>query len=163
MTTFFMNFISKNEKETLAFAEEFSKQLKGGEVIGLTGELGAGKTVFVKGLAKGLGIKENIQSPTFLLMKIYDADAKAQNSPQKRKSNKTIKMQKIKFLVHIDAYRLKSKDELVEIGLGDWLGKDDTVTVIEWIENVQGIFEKKKIMKIKIDFGKKKEERVLQS
>ena len=50
---------------------KFAKSLKGGEVIGLTGDLGAGKTVFVKGLAKGLGIKKNIQSPTFLLMKVY--------------------------------------------------------------------------------------------
>ncbi|OGF21542.1 tRNA (adenosine(37)-N6)-threonylcarbamoyltransferase complex ATPase subunit type 1 TsaE [Candidatus Falkowbacteria bacterium RIFOXYB2_FULL_38_15] len=144
-----MHFISKNEKETLAFAEKFAKKLKGGEMIGLTGDLGAGKTVFVKGLAKGLGIKENIQSPTFLLMKVY-------------KINLRSKMSDVRSLVHIDAYRLSRGEELTDIGVMDWLGKKDTVTVIEWIENVPGIFNENKIIKIKIDFGEEKEGRILE-
>ena len=152
-------FISKNEKETLFFAEKFAKKLKGGEVIGLTGDLGAGKTVFVKGLAKGLGIKENIQSPTFLLMKIYGA--KAQTQRRKISKSADAKAQKIKFLAHIDAYRLKSGEDLIDIGVMDWLGKKDAITVIEWIENVLGIFDKKKIIDIKIDFGEENEERIL--
>ena len=64
-------YILKNERETREFAERFVKKLRGAEVIGLIGELGAGKTVFVKGLAKGLGIRQKIHSPTFVLMKIY--------------------------------------------------------------------------------------------
>lgn len=139
-----MKNIFKSEKETLDFAKGFAKKLKGGEVIGLTGELGAGKTVFAKGLAKGLGIKKNIQSPTFLLMKVYDIE----------------KPGKIKFLVHIDAYRLKSFRELHDIGISDWLERKDVVTVIEWIQNVSSIFDKKKIMDIQIDFGKENDSRI---
>lgn len=145
-----MRFISKNEKETLSFAKKFAKKLKGGEIIGLTGDLGAGKTVFAKGLARGLGIKENIQSPTFLLMKVYDA-----------KARKIAKTQNVKFLAHADAYRLSSKKDLIDIGITDWLGRDDTVTVIEWIENVSEISDEGKIIKIKIDFGKDDSLRVI--
>jgi len=137
-----MKKIFKNEKETLAFAEKFAKKLRGGEVIALIGELGAGKTVFTKGLAKGLKIKERVQSPTFLLMKIYN-----------------VKKQKIKFLCHVDAYRLRGAAGLMDIGLLDWLGRADTVTVIEWADKVTELFRGGRVIKIKMELGKKEEER----
>ena len=146
-----MKFIFKNEKETLAFAEKFAKKLRGGEVIALIGELGAGKTVFTKGLARGFGIRERVQSPTFLLMKIYDT-----------KSRKTAKTQRIKFLCHVDAYRLGGAAGLIDIGLLDWLGRADTVTVIEWADKVQELLRGKKVIKIKMELGKKKEERIVE-
>ena len=61
---------SNSPDETIELGRNLGSQLKGGEVVGLIGELGAGKTVFVKGLAAGLGIEKNITSPTFMLMKI---------------------------------------------------------------------------------------------
>jgi tRNA threonylcarbamoyladenosine biosynthesis protein TsaE len=140
-----MKKVFKNEKETLAFAEKFSKTLRGGEVVALIGELGAGKTVFTKGMAHRLGIKQKIQSPTFLLMKIYN-----------------VKKQKIKFLVHVDAYRLGSAAELVDIGILDWLGRTDTVAVIEWADKVQELFYGKKVIKIKMELGNGKEERIIE-
>lgn len=146
-----MKFIFKNEKETLAFAEKFAKKLRGGEVIALIGELGAGKTVFTKGLARGFGIRERVQSPTFLLMKIYDT-----------KSRKTAKTQRIKFLCHVDAYRLGGAAGLIDIGLLDWLGRADTVTVIEWADKVQELLRGKRVIKIKMKLGDKEEERIVE-
>ena len=143
-----MKKVFKNEKETLAFAEKFAKKLHGGEVIALIGELGAGKTVFTRGLAHGLGIKERVQSPTFLLMKIYDA-----------KTQKAAKTQKIKFLCHVDAYRLSNAAELADIGILDWLGRADTVTVIEWADKVAALLRNKKVIKINFKLGDKEGER----
>lgn len=121
-----MKIISKSEKETFAFAKNFAKNLRGGEVLALTGNLGAGKTVFTKGLAAGLGIKKNITSPTFVLMKIY---------PVKIKS-------KIKNLCHIDAYRVNSHKDLIAIGAEDYINNPETVTVIEWAEKIKKLLTK---------------------
>ena len=133
--------ITKSEKETLELGQKLAKRLTGGAVIALIGDLGAGKTIFIKGLAKGLGIEQMITSPTFVIMKLYKA-----------------KSREIKFLCHIDAYRLTKGQELIDIGLSDWLGKKDVVTVIEWADQVEDILPKKKI-EVKIDFGKKENER----
>lgn len=120
-------FITKSARETLAFARKFAKTLKGGETIALVGNLGAGKTVFTKGLAAGLGIKEVVNSPTFVLMKIYMI--------QDLRS-------KIQDLLHVDAYRINSEQELVDIGINDYLGQENVVTVIEWADRVKKILPK---------------------
>jgi tRNA threonylcarbamoyladenosine biosynthesis protein TsaE len=143
-----MKKILKNEKETLAFAEKFVKTLRGGEVIALVGELGAGKTVFTRGLARGFGIKKKIQSPTFLLLKIYKIKIKNLKS-------------KIKNLIHVDAYRLSGAHELVDVGLLDWLGRPDTVTVIEWADKVSELLRGRKVIKINFEFGEKENERII--
>jgi tRNA threonylcarbamoyladenosine biosynthesis protein TsaE len=114
-----MEIITKTEQETFEFAKEFAKSLKGGEVLGLSGDLGAGKTVFAKGLAAGLNVKETVTSPTFVIMKIYPAD-----------------LGKIKKFVHIDAYRIKGND-IYHLGGNDYLGRPDTVSLVEWVENVR--------------------------
>jgi tRNA threonylcarbamoyladenosine biosynthesis protein TsaE len=126
--------ITNSEKETLALAEKTAKRARGGEVYALSGDLGAGKTVFARGFAAGLGIKRNINSPTFVLMKIYPV-----------KKNK-----KIKHLCHIDAYRLKSARDLAAIGASDYLGHKDSVCVVEWPENVKKILKKNKKVKITV-------------
>jgi tRNA threonylcarbamoyladenosine biosynthesis protein TsaE len=116
-----MKIITHSEKETLALAKKLAKRAGGGEVYALSGELGAGKTVFARGFAAGLGIKRNINSPTFVLMKIYPV-----------KKHKTIK-----HFCHIDAYRLKSARDLAAIGAADYLGHDDSVCLIEWPEKIK--------------------------
>ncbi len=158
-----MKIIFKSEKETLAFAEKFAKKLRGGEVIALIGELGAGKTVFTKGLARGFGIRERVQSPTFLLMKIYDAKVRKNPSltlPLGKGEKRAV--QKIKYLCHVDAYRLSGAGELVGIGILDWFGRPDTVTVIEWADKVHEILCGKKVIKIKMKLGDKEEERIVE-
>lgn len=119
-----MQIITNSENETREFGRELSQKLKGGDILLLSGDLGAGKTVLVKGIAKGLGVSRAITSPTFSLMNVYEtAGAK---------------------LVHIDTYRLKHEQELLDIGAEDYLGKPDTICVIEWPEKIAGILENKK-------------------
>ena len=123
-----MKIITKSEKETFALAKKLAKTLKGGEVIGLIGELGAGKTIFTKGLAAGLGIKNTVNSPTFVIMKVYETKGK------------------IERLVHIDAYRLQSATDLEAIGALDSLKSKNTITVIEWPKKIESLLPKDSIL-----------------
>ena len=107
-----------------------SKSLKGGDVILLTGELGAGKTVLCKGIAKGLGIKAPVVSPTFTIMNEYFADD-------------------IEFC-HFDAYRLESEDEAYGAGLTDFIGNPDCICAVEWWQNIKGLFDGCKTTEITI-------------
>jgi len=137
--------ITHTEKETIKFADRLAKQLQGGEIIGLVGDLGAGKTVFVKGLAKSLGIKKTITSPTFVLMKIYSLSRK---------------QKKIKNLVHIDAYRLVNPEDIITIGANEYWQRPDTVTVIEWADKIKKILPRQtKFIRFKI----KKESREIEN
>lgn len=122
-----MRYQANSEKDTLAFAKKYASELKGGEIIGLVGDLGAGKTVFAKGLAVGLGIKKVVNSPTFVLMKVYSVN----------------KHKQIKYFVHIDAYRLKLVKDLEAIGVLEYFNRDDSVVVIEWADRVKKILPKK--------------------
>ena len=126
-----MKFLSDGEEATLSFAEKFASSLKGGEIILLDGRLGAGKTVFVKGIAKGLGIEEEVTSPTFTLMNENEGRLK---------------------LVHMDVYRLKSALEAYETGLTEYFGKKDTVCCIEWAENIRGAFDPDGAITIRINY-----------
>lgn len=103
-------YISKSVEDTYALARKIAERLKGGEVILLNGNLGAGKTTFTKGLAKALGIDEVVTSPTFTFMKEYKGRLS---------------------LYHFDMYRAEDEVELYELGLSDYLYADG-VCVIEW-------------------------------
>ena len=118
-----------------------ARELKGGEIIALVGHLGSGKTTFIKGLAKGLGVKDTITSPTFVLMKIYKTKHKS-----------------IRKFVHVDCYRVPGI-ELASIGLTDYLNQPDTVVAIEWAEKLPKNF--KPTIKLKFDVGKKADERII--
>jgi len=139
-----MRQITISEKQTFEFAKEFARSLKGGEIIGLVGELGAGKTVFTKGVAAGLGAKKNITSPTFVLMKVYEV-----------KSRKS----KIKSLCHIDAYRIKSPQDITAIGAEEYFNRPDTVTVIEWADGIKKILPER-TRYIKLETVKAKERKI---
>jgi tRNA threonylcarbamoyladenosine biosynthesis protein TsaE len=135
-----MKYISKTEKETYQIAANLAKKLKGGEIIALEGDLGAGKTTFVKGLAKAFGIKQHVTSPTFVLMKIYEC-----RNPKSE----------IRNLVHVDCYRLDEPQELFYLGIEEYLNKPDTIIVIEWADKIKGYLKKfKKIIWLKIKIQK---------
>ncbi|MDR2337173.1 MAG: tRNA (adenosine(37)-N6)-threonylcarbamoyltransferase complex ATPase subunit type 1 TsaE [Deltaproteobacteria bacterium] len=102
--------------ETHLLAEQIMRQLKGGEIIGLTGELGAGKTEFVRGLAKTIGAMEDVSSPSFILQNIYRSSS--QN--------------KIDTIYHWDLYRVAASVDLAEILEGK--KKTNSLTLIEWFE-----------------------------
>ncbi|MEK7496473.1 MAG: tRNA (adenosine(37)-N6)-threonylcarbamoyltransferase complex ATPase subunit type 1 TsaE [Patescibacteria group bacterium] len=137
------NFKTVSSSETQKLGVKIANTLRGGEVILLHGDLGSGKTTFTKGLAKALGIKQTITSPTFVLMKIY---------PTKHKT--------IKQLVHIDCYRVPGQD-LLSIGLTEYLGKDDTVIAIEWAEKIPKLSSKLKTIKLFFKHNKELGERII--
>ncbi|HBV57820.1 MAG TPA: tRNA (adenosine(37)-N6)-threonylcarbamoyltransferase complex ATPase subunit type 1 TsaE [Candidatus Magasanikbacteria bacterium] len=133
-----MFYLSNTPEETFNLGKKTVAGLRGGDILTLSGELGAGKTVFIKGLASGFGIKQTVRSPSFNLMKIY----------------KLPEQKNIKHLVHLDCYRLKSAQEVINIGLLEYLGAPNTVCAIEWPEKIAPLLKKFKIQKIKISILK---------
>ena len=117
-----MKHLTTTSSQTEILGKKFVMSLKQGGVFGLVGELGAGKTSFVKGVAKGLGIKTRVTSPTFVLMRVYETNSK-----------------NIKRLVHVDAYRIKKATNLSGIGLEDYIVDDKTLVLIEWADKVGGL------------------------
>jgi len=111
----------KTLNDTAKFAQELADSLKGGEVLALKGLLGAGKTTLTQNLAKALGVKAQVTSPTFVLLKVYKT-----------------KHPTVKRLVHIDAYRLRDGEDLAAVGWDDYLDAE-TVIVIEWADKVKEI------------------------
>ena len=123
-------FLSCGVADTEALAARIAEGLRGGEVIVLAGELGAGKTAFTKGLAKALGVSEPVVSPTFTMVKEY--------------RGRSLK------LFHFDLYRIEDTEELYELGLDEYFA-DDAVTVIEWNKLDFDDFDGK-IIEISIDY-----------
>ena len=108
-----MQMISHSPAETEALGQIFGRSAKSGTVIALSGDLGAGKTQFVKGLARGLGISMRVHSPTFTLVNEYNGG-------------------RLK-LFHLDLYRLETREQILAAGIEEFL-KPDGVSVIEWAE-----------------------------
>jgi tRNA threonylcarbamoyladenosine biosynthesis protein TsaE len=106
--------ISRSPEETFALGEEWGREAQQGWVIGLSGDLGAGKTQLVKGLAAGLGTSARVHSPTFALLNEY-RDGRLP-------------------LFHLDLYRLNGPNDVVAAGLEEYLTRPDGVAVVEWIE-----------------------------
>jgi tRNA threonylcarbamoyladenosine biosynthesis protein TsaE len=115
-------FRSASVLDTDNIARTISPHLVGGDVVLLSGELGAGKTTLSKAVAKAIGVKSDVTSPTFTLMNVYDVPNHTQNINQ---------------LVHIDTYRLKNEQELLDIGAVDYIGASGTITIIEWPEHIK--------------------------
>ena len=114
-----MTYITKNEAETEALGADFAAALPGGSVVAMYGDLGAGKTAFVRGMARGMGLDAHVCSPTFTIVNEYLGALP---------------------LFHFDMYRLSSADELFDIGWEDYLARGG-VCAVEWSENVDGAFE----------------------
>ena len=112
-------FISKSREETFSFAESYAKTLRGGDVVLLDGDMGAGKTVFTKGLARGLGIEEEVTSPTYAYMNDYDGR-----------------------LFHYDCYRIESVEQAERLGLADYFDMGG-ICVIEWSQNIAPLLPRK--------------------
>ncbi|MBD3311301.1 MAG: tRNA (adenosine(37)-N6)-threonylcarbamoyltransferase complex ATPase subunit type 1 TsaE [Candidatus Magasanikbacteria bacterium] len=121
-----MEYKSKSEKETLKIGEKIAADLKPGDIVLLQGELGVGKTTLTKGILGYFRIK-NIVSPTFTIMQIYQIAQSAQ--------------QPIRTLVHIDTYRSEDEQELIDIGIKDYLGKKNNICIIEWPEKIDNLIK----------------------
>ena len=127
-----MNITSKSKEETQEIAEKFAKDLKGGEVLCFYGNLGTGKTTFIQGLAKGLEIKQNITSPTFVLMKKY------------RSKKQEARIKNLNFY-HLDCYRLGSVEEAQDLGIEEIWDDKKNVIAIEWADKINDILPKERV------------------
>ncbi len=124
-----MEFLSKSPKQTQKIASDLARKIiktKKGAVIALEGELGAGKTVFVKGFAKVLGIKAKIKSPTFVLMKKYSVPGGTN-------------------LYHLDCYRVEDHKDLKVPELNEIIDKSHHIILIEWAERIKKMLPEKHI------------------
>jgi len=138
--------VTYSAEETIGAGRKYAEHLKGGEIIGLKGELGSGKTTFIKGLAEGLRVDETITSPTFVILKSYPGRI---GDP----SNSSGQVKKIEF-IHIDAYRIESLDDIKSVGVEDYLGRSNVVVAVEWAEKIHEVLPKNTIY---INFKHKKE------
>lgn len=108
-------FISSSEGETFRWAEEYAKTLRPGDTVLLDGEMGAGKTAVAKGIAKGLGISEEVTSPTYAYINSYEGR-----------------------LYHFDCYRIQSEQQAWELGFSDYFDLGG-ICLVEWSENIAGL------------------------
>lgn len=113
-----------------------AEELRGGEIICLSGDLGAGKTTFTQGLLKGLKIKGPYTSPTFAIIKEYKLKTHNLKPETSKKFRDT--GYGIRDVFHIDAYRINSKD-LLELGFAQFAGKENSIVIIEWPEKIKNI------------------------
>jgi len=123
--------VTKSAQETQALGEKIGNNLKGGEILALYGELGSGKTTFLQGLAKGLGIKERILSPTFIMMRQYPLAINHQPS--------------IMNFYHIDLYRIENEKDIEGLGLEEIWSDPKNIIAIEWAEKIKKVLPKKRI------------------
>lgn len=134
-----MEFITHSPEETRTLGGRLADALHGGEVIAFTGDLGAGKTAFVSGMAQALGVEERVTSPTFTIVNEYEGGRLP--------------------LFHFDMYRLGSADELFHIGWEDYLARGG-VCAVEWSENVEDAIEEDAI-RVSITRGDDENSRII--
>ncbi len=118
-------FVTTTPKETAAIATSLASRVRGGDVVALYGDLGAGKTTFAQAFAKALGIKKRVQSPTFILMQEY---------PIKKRGD-------IKLFLHVDAYR-GDVAQFTHVGFSEYAGHPDTIVLVEWADRIEKLLPK---------------------
>ncbi len=129
--------VSYSSEQTEKIGESLAQNLNGIEIIALFGNLGAGKTAFVRGLCKGLKVENDVYSPTFAIVNEY-----------KGKYN----------VYHFDMYRVKTMEDLYSTGYFDYI--DNGILVIEWSENISAILPDDAI-RVEINYGKEENERII--
>ncbi len=107
--------VSESPEKTVSIGENLAKSLKAGNIVGLSGELGAGKTVMVKGICKGLGYDGAVTSPTYNLINVYSGQPE---------------------IFHFDFYRLETLADLVDLGYEDYFYSDRGISLVEWADRV---------------------------
>lgn len=124
------NFITHSPEETISIAEKIGKLLRAGDCIAYYGDLGAGKTTFTRGIAKGLGLPDEVSSPTFAIVNEYHGKGSIS-------------------LYHFDMYRIESSDELETTGFYDY-PMEESIFAVEWSENIEDVFPKD-VIRIKME------------
>ncbi|HUQ85167.1 MAG TPA: tRNA (adenosine(37)-N6)-threonylcarbamoyltransferase complex ATPase subunit type 1 TsaE [Candidatus Limnocylindrales bacterium] len=129
MTT---TFTTKSYAETQKIGTEFSKKVKNGGILALYGNLGSGKTTFTQGVAKGLGIKQKIISPTFIIVRKYDTNLKSS-------------VPSLNYFYHIDLYRIEKATDIKGLGLEEILNDKSNIVAVEWPEKIESLLPKNTI------------------
>lgn len=135
-----VRYVTNSEEETQQLGGRLAEQLKAGSVVAFTGDLGAGKTAFTRGMARGLGVDERVTSPTFTIVNEYEGGRLP--------------------LFHFDMYRLGSSEELFDIGWEDYLARGG-VCAVEWSENIDDALEGDTI-RVDIRRGENDSQRVIE-
>ena len=138
--------IAKSEVETIQTGFEFAKTIKLNDIIGLDGELGSGKTQFIKGICNYFRVEETVNSPTFIIVNEYSGKFYPEN--------------KILKIFHFDLYRLNHPSELEVIGFDDYMKIPYSLILIEWPELAEEYLSQK-IRKIQFDYGEDENFRVI--
>jgi tRNA threonylcarbamoyladenosine biosynthesis protein TsaE len=127
-------YLTKNQRETILLGRKIAQKIirenkrKKALVLALIGDLGGGKTTFLKGFARGLGIKEKILSPTFILIRKFDIKHRTSS---------------FKHFYHIDCYRIEKPKEILDLGLREIINNPKNIVAIEWADKIQKILPKK--------------------
>ena len=143
-----MLYRTKKPSETRELAKKLTKEIsktsldRSALVIGFAGELGTGKTTFIKSFVRSMGVSNKVTSPTFLILRRF----------------KMPKGKNFKNIFHIDAYRIEKESELSDVGLEDILDEPQNIVLIEWADRVKGVLPKKMIW-VKLKYGKERDER----
>ena len=123
---------SSSEEATLELGVRVASRLSWGQTLALYGDLGAGKTVFSRGIARGLGVTEAITSPTFTIVQEY-------RLPERH------------FLFHLDMYRIDNEEAALAFGIEDFLFAPDAVTVVEWPERIKGLLPEEETLFVSLE------------
>ncbi len=143
-----MQYTSKSVEETEEIAKDFindfilqEKNRDKAFVVGLYGDLGAGKTTFMKCFAKNLGVKETIQSPTFVIMKKYELRSTSNEEREKKESDLSYLVPRTSYacLYHIDAYRIEKDEEMLKLGWDEIIHNPNNLVFVEWPEIIKDI------------------------
>jgi len=131
-----MEVFTKSARETQKLGEKLAADLSGGGIICLYGELGSGKTTFIQGLARGLGIKKRVLSPTFIMMRQYGN------------------------FFHVDLYRIEDEKDIEGLGLSEIWSDPGNLIAIEWPEKIEKILPKKRI-EIRFEYTNENERKII--
>lgn len=144
------NYISNNTSQTKKIGERLAEKIlnkekteKKAQVLALQGELGGGKTTFLQGFAKGLGIKERILSPTFVILKRF-----------------RLLNQNFKFFYHIDCYRIKKEREILSLGFKKIISNPQNIIAVEWANHIKNILPKR-VISIDFNFYNKNKRKII--
>ena len=149
-------FVTKNANQTRKLGELLAKELQGGQVICLTGELGSGKTTFTQGVLKGLGTKGPYTSPTFVVMKRYEVKSQkfskvrpfpsptSRGIPQGQTLSNSSRPSFIQNIYHVDCYRVGPKD-IFDLGWKEVIADKKNIIIVEWAERMKSIIPKKAV------------------
>jgi tRNA threonylcarbamoyladenosine biosynthesis protein TsaE len=132
-------FVTRSTEETLALAASVGELLRPGDVVSLAGDLGAGKTVFARGVARGLGVTEPVVSPSFTIVREYEGRVP---------------------VVHVDVYRIDTLQELHDLGFEEVV-RDDAVTLVEWGDVIDGMLPGDRL-DVRLATGDDDDERVIE-